>query len=92
MNKQIPKHLKLKMRLKVYRPDGTTQTFVRHSKTAFTRVIKAENGEKYELCVTYAPEIKNEGIYGNKKDLLFAYHCFTNKGDVDFIARYNNLV
>ena len=91
MNKQTPNQLKLIMRLKVHRQDGSVQTLVRHSKHAFTHLIKAANGVKYELCVVYAPGIKNEGIYTTKKDLLFAYRCFTNSGDVDFILRYNGL-
>ena len=92
MSKQASKYPKLKLRLKVWRRDGTMRTFIRHSKHAFTRIIKAANGPKYELRVTYAPGIINEGVYDKKKDLLFAYQCFTNKDDVDFILRYNGLI
>ena len=91
MNKQTPKQLKLKLRLKIWRPDGTIQTIIRRRRGSFTRALKAVNGKRYELCVTYAPGIKNEGTYTTKKDLLFAYRCFTNKGDVNFILKYNGL-
>lgn len=91
MSKQTPKKLNLYLQLKVWRPDGTIQTISRRRRASFTRALKAVNGRKYELCVTYAPGIKNEGIYTTKKDLLFAYRCFTNKDDVDFILKYNGL-
>lgn len=61
------------------------------SKRRILAKLKHVVAKKYYLKVTYALGIYNDGDYTSKKDLLFAFHCFTDSDEVQFIREYNGI-
>ncbi len=82
--------------LKVWDKNGAVKTHRRRSKRAFASLISRVSGERYALKVIYGKYkdvfgkmviFNNEGEYKTKKDLKYAFKCFTEKGLLDDLEK-----
>lgn len=87
MKRKNRKAPRLGLHLRLHK-DGEVYTHRRQSLKAFFNLCKASLGDRYDISVTYYPNIKNEGTYKTKKEMLFALRAFTNSQELDFIEQY----
>ena len=96
MERTSSRKVRLGLTLKVWDKSGVVKTYRRRSKRAFASLIGRVSGEKYTLKVIYGKykdvfgkvvQFINEGEYKTKKDLKYAFKCFTEKGLLDDLEK-----
>jgi hypothetical protein len=80
--------LRLNYSLKVYKKDGTVQTYFRQLKSRLLSTIEANSMQKCYLKVEFFPNIYNHGEYTTKTELKRALDQFTEKDMIDYMESW----
>ena len=92
--------IRLGLTLKVKRPNGKVEFYTKRSKKAFQNLLASIQGKnQYFLKVYYGRGatvdskrgyLSNCGDYATKRELLFAFRCFTEKSLLKEVGAWCN--